>query len=676
MALTQEQQSKLLEAYRMGKASGQTKEQAAASIKDYLIKSGQYDSAKAAYESPVAAPSATPAPVAQPVSGGAPVSPTAAPRTTAPMEPKASAPTPVAPDAPAPKPTATPAPVAQAPAVSSQRQQEIQQNLMEGSIYGKQNFTDVNKFRSAYGYDQKPEGEKAILDQFWSKYSEKNAVQPQVPAPAVKPTGNEVVVAIWNGQETPEMKADPKYATTKAAADRARQFSAMSADELVGAIAGSKITEEQANLISRLDPAFSQKWEAAKAQYKLKIDTGVANETASSLANAALGADVGEDGVTTEKYEDPIIKAITAQIDALTKASAKTQAEKDAQALVNEKKAKIDELTQARDKIYEDLSGQYTGVPKSLLMAMAAEKAKPINEQISTLTREANLALGQYNAAVEERQLAGDTAKTVASLNLEVAKRYTDVQEARAKALTEKLKGEKLDTKIETIKGRKVLVNMQTGAQIKDLGPDLENSKWELKEIGGKQYFYDPTTKTLQPALAKGEYDWKASSELAKEYQGTQTAKDFMQIANQVMRMDQLLPEFRSGKIEPGVMDIAIIKTMEKMLDPTSVVREGEFDNYLRASGLAENAKSLYSRYVGGAKIPDKVRDSLILAISKQYDAAVDVVQPLQDSFMKNIDSVNADPMRVFGGFMVSNAKTKSAQSLMEDEQRPWMSEL
>ena len=706
MAITQEQQSKLLEAYRQGKASGQTQEQSIASIKDYLVKSGQYDSAKtqaqgtqldraAADEAIVQRGGAKsglntePPKDVQPLVSlrgqapkvpGTPVAPSPTPSPTpTPTPTPVPLPTPSAPRGQAPKADGTPvAPAttpAEAPAVSPQRTQEIQKNLMDGSVNAKQNFTDVETFKRAYGYDQKPEAERAILDKFWSSYAEKNAATPVAPAPVaptVNPTKNEAVMAVWNGQETPEMKADASYPAIKAAADKARKYAGMSTDELTGAIAGSQITEEQASLISKLDPSFGQKWEAAKAQYKLKIDTGVTNETAASLASSALGADAGENGVTPEKYEDPIIKAISEQIAALSSANLKTQAEKDAQAAVNEKKAKIDELTQQRDKIYEDLSKSYVGVPKSLLMAMAAEKAKPLNEQISTLTREANLALGQYNAAVEERQLAGDTAKTVASLNLEVAKRYADVQEARAKALQESMKAQKLDTKVETIDGRKVLINMQTGKQIADIGPDLADKKYELKEIGGKQYFVDSLGNKM-PALGEGQYDWKASGELAKEYAGNAQAKNFMETAAQYNRMVELKSQAEQGKLAPGVFDIAVIKTMEKMLDPNSVVREGEFNNYLSAAGIKENVKSLYERLAQGGKIPDNIRGSLITAINSAYGSARDSIAPFQESFMKNIDSVNADPVRVFGGYWVSSKNASTASDYLKNQNsEPW----
>lgn len=679
MALTAEQQSSLLKAYQQGIASGLTKEQATASVKDYLVKSGQYDSAKSAYQSQSAPVSQT----AQPQ----PSSPQVASQPSAPVTASVAAPAAVPAPAPAPSPApspkpsapATPKPTAEAngATVAPQRVQQINANLVEGAKNAKQNFTDVNTFKAAYGYDQKPEGEKAILDSFWSKYAEQNAIKPvaapATPAPAL-PTKDALISAIWNNQETPEMKASPEYVGLKNAAEKARKFSAMSADELVGAITNSQLTDAQAAVISKLDPSFQQKWTAAKAQYNLQVSSAVTNQSAAELANAALGSDVGEDGITPDKYEDPIISAINKQIEAINSASAVTQAEKDAQAEVNSKKAKIDELTQSRDKIYDDIVASHPGLPKSLTMAMAAEKSKPLNEQIATLTREANLALGVYNAAVEQRQTSGETAKTVASLNLEVAKRYSEVQEERAKALQEKLKTEKLDTKIETVDGRKKLINMQNGKVVADIGPDISDKKYELKEIGGKQYFVDPQGNTM-PALGEGEYDWKASAELAKEYSANAQAKNFMETASQYNRMIELKSQAEQGKLAPGVFDIAVIKTMEKMLDPNSVVREGEFNNYLAASGIKENVKSLYERLVLGGKIPDTIRDSLVNAINTAYGAARDSIAPFQESFMKNVEAVNADPVRVFGGYWVSQKNASSASDyLKNNNSEPWAS--
>jgi hypothetical protein len=669
MPLTQEQQTKLLESYRQGKASGQTKEQSIASIKDYLIKSGQYDSAKTAYNTPIPANpnEAITSSTEQPV----PVAPFPVP-SQAPAPAPAPLPAPVAPRGQDPKTPGTPVtPVPTATSVTPQRTQEIQQNLMDGSTNAKQNFADVDTFKRAYGYDQKPEAERAILDKFWSSYAEKNATNPVTPAPVaptIKPTKNESVIAIWNGQETPEMKADPSYPSIKAASDKARKYSGMSTDELTGAIAGSQITEEQASLISKLDPAFSQKWEAAKAQYKLKIDTGVANETASSFANSALGEDVGEDGITPEKYEDPIIKAISAQINALTSATAKTQAEKDAQSTVNDKKAKIDELTQSRDKIYEDLSKSYAGVPKSLLMAMAAEKAKPINEQISTLTREANLALGQYNAAVEERQLAGDTAKTVASLNLEVAKRYADVQDARAKALQDSMTAQKRDTKVETLningKPTKVLIDMQTGNPIADLGPDISSSKYQLTDYMGMKMAYDPSTGTMKPVQTDIAGNPEQEQKLNKDYASDTVVKGFDITKQAYGRVMQTIEDSLAGRGN-GIKDIAVMYDFIKGLDPTSVVRESEV-------ALMNQANSIWGRLttnLANMKEGRVLNDTILKQVADQmqtfYDIAKAEVAKKQAGYIRRAGDVKARVDRVIDGDIYAPYNANSFDSYL-----------
>jgi hypothetical protein len=544
---------------------------------------------------------------------------------------------------------------------------------MEGSTNAKQNFTDVETFKRAYGYDQKPDAEKALLDKFWSSYAEKNADTPAAPAPVaptVKPSKTDVALAIWNGQETPEMKADPSYPSIKAGADKARKFSAMSADELTGAIAGSQITEEQASLISKLDPAFSQKWEAAKAQYKLKIDTGVANETASSLANSALGAEVGEDGVTPEKYEDPIIKAISEQIKALTSATAKTQAEKDAQASVNDKKAKIDELTQQRDKIYEDLSKSYSGVPKSLLMAMAAEKAKPINEQISTLTREANLALGQYNAAVEERQMAGETAKTVASLNLEVAKRYTEVQEARAKALSESMKAEKRDTKVETLningKPTKVLIDMQTGQPLADLGPDISSTKYQLTDYLGLKMAYDQSTGTMKAI----DMDIKGNPEqeqlLNKTYQGEKLVQGFSTVKQAWLQMDKIASDIaKNPNSANGIKDLAVMYNFIKGLDPTSVVRESEVALMQQAMSIFEKMKVKLGAIVDGRTLNNQIIGEVHSQMKDFFDIAKGEVSKIQAGYIRRAGDVQARVDRVIDGDIYAPYDVKAFDSYL-----------
>lgn len=665
MALTQAQQDGLLKAYQQGIASGKTKEQATASVKDYLVKSGQYDSAKAAYQSPSApqpVPTAVPAATNVPAPTPAPApTPTPTP-TPSPVAPKASAPAPVS--APAPKPTAapapkaTPAPAPSAPVVSPERTQQINANLTEGAKNAKQNFADVNTFKAAYGYDQKPEGEKAILDSFWSKYAEQNAVNPPVaPAPVV-PTKNDMVRAIWNGQETPEMKANKDYASVKASADNARKFAGMSTDELVGAITGSRLTDVQAAVISMLDPSFGMKWEAAKAQHKLNIDTAISNRTAAGIAAAAgAGSSEGADGSSTVPNIDdnPIIKAINAQIDAVKGASAISQAEKDAQAEVNTKKAKIDELTEQRDKIYEDIVETHPGLPKSLTMAMAAEKSKPLNEQISSLTREANLALGIYNAAVEERKTSGDTQKTIASLNVEAAKAYADAQEAATKALQEKLKSEKLDTKVETLNVNgnptKYLINMQTGKPIANLGPDVSSTKYQLTDYMGLKMAFNNATGTLVPVNSGITGNPEQEQKLNNEYKSEKLAQGFNTVKNSWLQVDKIATDIANNPNSAnGVKDIAVMYQFIKGLDPTSVVRESEVGLLQQAISIVDKLKLNVKKAVEGRVLDNDLVREIHAQMKDFYDIAKGELSKVQAGYIRRASDVKARADRVIDG--------------------------
>lgn len=286
-------------------------------------------------------------------------------------------------------------------------------------------------------------------------------------------------------------------------------------------------------------------------------------------------------------------------------------------------------------------------------MAMAAEKAKTLNEQISTLTREANLELGRYNAAVEERQMAGETAKTVASLNLEVAKRYADVQEARAKALQESMKAQKRDTKVETLningKPTKVLIDMQTGQPLADLGPDITSTKYQLTDYMGLKMAYDASTGTMKPVTTDIKGNPEQEQKLNKDYASDAVVKGFDVTKQAYGRVMKTIEDSLAGRGN-GIKDIAVMYDFIKGLDPTSVVRESEVS-------LMNQANSIWGRIttsLGNMKEGRVLNDSILKQVADQmqtfFDIAKSEVAKKQADYIRRASDVQARVDRIIDG--------------------------
>lgn len=65
------------------------------------------------------------------------------------------------------KPEGATVPYSAPAGISPERSAEILANLKEGKRNSPQLFSDYATFRNSYGYDAKPEAEKAKLDEFW-----------------------------------------------------------------------------------------------------------------------------------------------------------------------------------------------------------------------------------------------------------------------------------------------------------------------------------------------------------------------------------------------------------------------------------------------------------------------------------------------------------------------------
>lgn len=71
---------------------------------------------------------------------------------------------------------------------------------------------------------------------------------------------------------------------------------------------------------------------------------------------------------------------------------------------------------------------------------------------------------------------------------------------------------------------------------------------------------------------------------------------------------------------QTGASDIALVYSYMKMLDPTSVVREGEFATAENAGGIPQQIQSLYNKAVNGQRLAPEVRADFLKQAKRQYD--------------------------------------------------------
>jgi hypothetical protein len=87
--------------------------------------------------------------------------------------------------------------------------------------------------------------------------------------------------------------------------------------------------------------------------------------------------------------------------------------------------------------------------------------------------------------------------------------------------------------------------------------------------------------------------------------------------------------------VESGVNDISLIFSYMKMLDPTSVVREGEFATAENAGGVPAKVLNMYNKVLKGDRLPDSVQKEFINGATKIYNNALEHEKTVRSGITK-----------------------------------------
>jgi hypothetical protein len=139
--------------------------------------------------------------------------------------------------------------------------------------------------------------------------------------------------------------------------------------------------------------------------------------------------------------------------------------------------------------------------------------------------------------------------------------------------------------------------------------------------------------------------------QVRKEYNDIAKAtNDSMQHANQ---LNTTWNAYTSGKIkDKGAVDNALIMLFSKMLDPGSVVREGEFDRVIAGQPLLTYAQNLVSsKATGGYALGDEQRKALIDLANEFATAQRDKMAYTKDFFTKEAEYLGVPADRIIGAY-------------------------
>lgn len=135
--------------------------------------------------------------------------------------------------------------------------------------------------------------------------------------------------------------------------------------------------------------------------------------------------------------------------------------------------------------------------------------------------------------------------------------------------------------------------------------------------------------------LEQGKYE----QALRKEY--TSLTSDLRTINDSISRMKT------AAQANSGAGDIAMVYSYMKMLDPTSVVREGEYATAENTGGLPEKVVNVYNKIISGQRLTPAQRQEFLAAGGALAEEKGKRFQKLRSQFEGIAKSSGADPSRI-----------------------------
>jgi len=148
--------------------------------------------------------------------------------------------------------------------------------------------------------------------------------------------------------------------------------------------------------------------------------------------------------------------------------------------------------------------------------------------------------------------------------------------------------------------------------------------------------------------IAQGAPDTKDQfnneKDLAAQYGQQDPVKTYQGVRNNYERIRS------SATANSGPGDISMIFAYMKMLDPTSVVREGEFATAENAGGVGAYVSNIYNRLLSGERLTPDLRKQFLSSADQFYNDTASNLTSLNDQYSNRAGAWGVDPSR----FMVT----------------------
>lgn len=176
------------------------------------------------------------------------------------------------------------------------------------------------------------------------------------------------------------------------------------------------------------------------------------------------------------------------------------------------------------------------------------------------------------------------------------------------------------------------IYNSKTG-EVKDVAPN-DLASYSPRLVG-----------EYQELLAESEAGVSGTSEVAtnlrKEFRDETKDLDFKELRSSYDKIN--------AARETAAGDLSLIFSYMKLLDPGSVVREGEQATAESARGVPESIRNIYNKTVRGEKLTDEQRSDFKSQAASLYNTYVDRQQDVTDFYSGLAQEAGIEPEKVIG---------------------------
>lgn len=168
-----------------------------------------------------------------------------------------------------------------------------------------------------------------------------------------------------------------------------------------------------------------------------------------------------------------------------------------------------------------------------------------------------------------------------------------------------------------------------------------------------------------------GNLNFKDVVDLQKKFNEVPEVKEYITVTTQMKRAEQAIQQARIGKGSMNAVDQSLITLLNKILDPTSVVRESEYARTPEGMSVMERLKGYAGRLEkGGAGLSPNEREALYTMINKFYGVSEEMYNKQVEYYTDLAKRYEENPQDVIrlGGKAQSLTTMPTVQEMSDEE--------